>query len=349
MGINAQTSVSKMDAFILEHVDKGDFMGTVLVAHKGKVIFSKAYGFADYELKILNKVNTPFLIGSTTKSFTAVTIMQLVDQGLIDVQQKVSAYLPSLNKPLGDKLTVHHLLKMTSGLPGHLARLTDIEDRIISTSEIVEIIGQAELSFEPGTEYSYSNLNYHLLAAIIESVTGKSYSQVLKELTFEALDMKTSGTEWVDHPVKSLAVGYDSRDGEIYIKARPNYTSFALGSGDMYSTVEDLLKWDKALYGDKYLSGSSKEQIFNGADEDFGHYGYGFRVIDYKKQDSKNSGTLVRHGGSMIGYLANVHRYLDDQITVIVLSNLRPSPIRDITFGLKEIFFGRKPRPRDYE
>ena len=124
--------------------------------------------------------------------------------------------------------------------------------------------------------------------------------------------------------------------------------AYAMGSGDIYSTVGDLFKWDQALYNNNYVTQGSKNIIFDAADHAHGDYGYGFRIINYKRADG-STGTLARHGGSMHGYLANLHRYMDDRITVIVLGNMRPFPIRDLCFELKEIVVGRNPGPRNYE
>lgn len=116
--------------------------------------------------------------------------------------------------------------------------------------------------------------------------------------------------------------------------------SYALGSGDIYSTVDDLLIWEQSLYNSKLLSENSQSLLFSGESKEFGSYGYGFRVQEYQRAVSNNKGTLTRHGGSMNGFLSNLHRYTDDKLTVIVLANIRSFPIRNLTFELKEIALG---------
>ncbi|MDX1407937.1 MAG: serine hydrolase domain-containing protein [Saprospiraceae bacterium] len=337
----------RLDSLVREYHTQHDFSGTVLVARDGKVLYSGAFGYADAERGILNTVETKFLIGSTTKSFTALTCLQFVEAGLVQLDAPVHRYLPQLRPDIG-KISIHHLLKKQSGLPNHLARLTDIEPRDITVDEIIDIINTAEPQYPPGTAYNYSNLNYHLIAAVLIRVSGLPWGEILERHCFRPLEMQDSGVERLYHVPVNRALGYDARSKGRLVQSYPNYTAWALGSGDIYSTAGDLLKWDQALYEDAYLSDESKELAFNPASEDFGFYGYGFRIMEYVRPDG-DSGTLVRHGGSMYGYLANVHRYLDDRITVIVLANVRPFPIRDLTFQLKQIVCGRGPGPREHE
>ena len=336
----------KLDSHIVEYVEKGKFRGAVLVAKQGQIIHSGAYGFADENKRLLNQLDTQFLIGSTTKSFTAVTLMQFAENGLVDLHVPIAAYLPKINKRLSQKLTLHLLLKMQSGLPNHLRRLVDLETKDIPSAEILEIINRSSLSFEPGSRYAYSNLNYHLIAIVLENVSGKSFSEILQERTFGPLKMNNSGIERLSNIPERRAKGYESSHSRIS-QAKDNIVSYALGSGDIYSTVEHLFKWDQALYGSEYLSDNSKNRLFAGENREFGFYGYGFRVREYQRgAGAGKAGKLVRHGGTMIGFTANLHRYLDDKVTVIVLGNLRPFPIRDLTFQLKEITLGFEPGKR---
>ncbi|WP_299010094.1 serine hydrolase [uncultured Shewanella sp.] len=328
-----------IDHHIKQYVEEDDFRGVVLVAKEGDVIFEAAYGYADESKKVLNALDTKFLIGSLTKSFTAITVLQLMEEGKLDLHAPLSTYIPHLDKNLAKDLTLHKLLKHQSGLPSHLERLMAFEEKDISSAEILAIINTAHLAFTPGTQYQYSNLNYHLAAIAIENVTGKTFAQVLNEKTFLPLNMTGSGVERLASIPKNRASGY--RKHLLGISRDENIVSYALGSGDIYSTVDDLLAWDRALYGTKLLSESSKALLFNGESEAFGHYGYGFRVQAYQRAAAnEGTGTLIRHGGSMDGFLSNLHRYTDDKLTVIVLANIRNFPIRNMTFELKEIALG---------
>lgn len=344
-----KTLTQHLHALVQGYHDDHDFQGAVLVAKDGEILYQGAFGWADKARGTHNTIDTKFLIGSTTKSFTALTCMQFVERGHIQLDTPIIRYLPQLKPQLG-ALTLHQLLKMQSGLPNHLARITDIEARDIAVEEIVDLINSAELAYTPGTQYSYSNLNYHLAAASLVTVSGMSYTEILDAYTFTPLAMDHSGVERLTQIPGNRALGYDARAKGRLVQSYPNYTAWAIGSGDLYSTVGDLLRWDQALYDHQYISQTGKLLAFDGGPEEFGFYGYGFRIMDYKRGDAhQNPGTLVRHGGSMYGYLANVHRYLDDRITVIVLANVRPFPIRDMTFQLKELVLGRDPGPRDFE
>lgn len=340
---STEESISKkLDAHLQTYVSKGDFRGAVLVAKDGKVLHRAAYGYADESNKRPNKVDTQFLLGSLTKSFTAVTVMQLVDEGKLDLHVPLSRYIPKLRKDLGQGLTLHLLLKHQSGLPVHLERLAGYKEedgKDFSSAEVLQLINTSRTSFTPGARYEYSNLNYHLAALAIETVTGTSYATVLQERTFGPLKMSSSGIERLSNVPPRRAHGYAK--GLFGVSRDENNVSYALGSGDIFSTVDDLLTWDRALFGTGLLSEKSQKQLFAGENSARGNYGYGFRIQEYQRApQAKGRGTLVRHGGSLDGFLSNFHHYSDDNLTVIVLANVRPTPIRELTFELKEIALG---------
>lgn len=343
---DAQSNPSaRIEALVQQYVRDEDFRGAVLVAKDGKIIHRAAYGYADESGKQRNQPATSFLIGSLTKSFVAVTVMQLVEDGKVDLHAPLSTYIPKLRTALGQKLTLHLLLKHQSGLPEHLERLVDFEEKHVSSSEILQIINTARLGFEPGSRYEYSNLNYHLAAIAIENVTGKSFAQVLRERTFAPLKMLGSGVERFSQ-VPPRAKGY--RKGVFGAAQDENNVSYALGSGDIFSTVGDLFTWDQALFGTGLLSKQSKKLIFTAESSAFGSYGYGFRIHEYRRPPgAAGRGVLVRHGGSMDGFMSNLHHYVDDRLTVIVLANIRPFPIRDFTYEVKELALGAKVRSRE--
>lgn len=326
----------RIEQHIQSYVEQESFSGTVLIAKSGEIIYHGAFGQRDQSTAQDNTIDTAFLIGSITKSFTATTIMQLYEAGKLDLHHPIAHYLPDIKPEFGQSLTLHHLLKHQSGLPSHLERLVEFEDRTISSEEILQIINSSQLAFEPGTRYQYSNLNYHLAAIIIENISGNSYADTLNTMTFTQLGMKDSGVERNHTRPSHRAKGY--RKTNFGIRPDENIMDYTLGSGDIYSTAQDLLLWDQALYGNEYLSPKSKTLLFTPENEDFGNYGYGFRIQPYQRAlPQPNTGTLIRHGGSMNGFLANLHRYIDDQLTVIVLANIRNFPIRQLSFELKEL------------
>jgi len=343
----AQNNPSEnIESHIQRYVREENFHGAVLVAKDGKIIHKAAYGYADESGRELNENNTRFLIGSLTKSFVSIAIMQLVEIGKLDLHAPISKYIPRLKGELGQNLTLHLLIKHQSGLPEHLERLVDSEEeKHISPAEILSIINTARLAFAPGSQYQYSNLNYHLAAMVIENVTGKSYSHALQEGVFTPAKMLDSGVERFGQVPPNRAKGY--RKGMIGVAHDENNTSYAFGSGDIFSTIDDLFAWDQALFGTKLLSEQSRKLIFSGENSSLGYYGYGFRIQEYQRfSQEKDLGVLVRHGGTMDGFMSNYHHYVDDKLTVIVLANVRPFSIRELTYEIKELALGAKIRNR---
>ncbi|RDY59401.1 serine hydrolase domain-containing protein [Flagellimonas nanhaiensis] len=335
----SQELPKEIDSFVQGFEEKQEFNGTILVAKNGQVLFQKGYGFSNVADKTENEVATKFSIGSLTKSFMACAIMQQIEKGTLDLHAPIRNYIPELRDDLG-KLTLHHLLKNSSGLPVHLNRLTTLEYRDISSKELIQLYNEkAELSMEPGSSYSYSNLNYQLAALVLEKVSGISYEQYMNDKIFKPLKMHSSGIERTHKFPSDKAKGHQVENGEI-IPAQRNFMAYAKGGGDMYTTVLDLLKWDQALYTDDFISEEAKEKLFDGTPGIYGGYGYGFKIKYYKRHsDSRPEGKLVRHGGSMYGYVCNLHRYIDDEITIIILGNIRPYPIMEITEGIESILF----------
>jgi CubicO group peptidase (beta-lactamase class C family) len=334
----------KFQISINNHIESDNYQGAVLIAQNGKILFNQAYGLADREDGIQNTTKTQFLIGSLTKSFVAVSVLQLVEEELLDLNEPLKTYIPELKNELAKNLTLHILLKHQSGLVPHLERITEFKDKDVNSKEIIDIINTSNLSFNPGSKYQYSNLNYTLSAIAIERVTGKPYAQVLQEKTFKPLNMYRSGVERKSNYPENRAKGY--RKEMFGIKNDENIVSYALGSGDIYSTVEDLYKWDQALYDNQLLSNRSKSLLFDGENSEFGSYGYGFRITEYQRGLGKKNGTLIRHGGTMNGFMSNLHRYEDDKLTIIILGNIRNFEIREMTRELKEIALGIKPGQR---
>ncbi len=339
--VNTKTVNRKIDRQINQYVEKDDFQGSVLVARKGKIIHKAGYGFANRDGKIRNMVETQFQIGSLTKSFVAIAVMKLVEEGLLDLNAPIKKYIPGLKDELAKGLTLHHLLKNQSGLIQGFDDVTTYENRDVTPTELLEIINKTSPDFAPGSRFQYSNLGFTLCAIAIENSTGKTYSQILQEQIFSPLKMTRSGVERKSNKPKHRAQGYRKNESTAKTAKVENVVSYALGSGDIYSTVEDLFKWKNALYGGKLLSEKSKQLLFDGSSKELGYYGYGFRIQEYQRGlENKNRGIVTRHGGTMDGFMSNFHQYLDDDITVIILGNIRPFPIRKMTFEIKELVLG---------
>jgi CubicO group peptidase (beta-lactamase class C family) len=330
----AEVRHPQIDSALRADVADDAFRGVVLVAKGDQLLHHAAYGLADVDGKRANTTDTAFQIGSLTKSFTAVTVMQMVEDGLLDLQAPISRYLPGLDRRIGDRLTLHLLLKQRTGLPVHLERIAPQGDEQASRADLLALINRAEFSFTPDERHEYSNLNYHLAAMVVEAVSGEPYGDVLQVRTFGPLGMSRSGAEVFGAPPAHRASGY--REALLGWQRVENNMSYTLGSGDIYATAGDLWRWSRALDDPEYLASSSRARLFDGGSEADGYYGYGFRIQPYARPEG-GTGTLVRHGGSMDGFLSNLHRYLDDDLTVIVLGNQRPFEIRAMTRRIKAL------------
>lgn len=306
-----QTLSAELDAMFQKITKAGVFSGSVLVAQNGQVILSKGYGFAEREKKIPNTALTKFRIASITKQFTAMAIMMLQEQGKLNVQDKICAYLtdcPEAWKPI----TIDQLLTHTSGIPDTPGAFYSQENT--STLPLEQSIADAKtkpLDFQPGEKFSYDNLGYVLLGKIIEAVSGQSYEAFLQKNIFEPLQMSTTG---YDHNRDDLAVGYEDN---VYV-ADPINMWVPFSAGALYSTVEDLYRWDQALYTDKLVPQQTLDTIFTPhvlmPDSGGWGYGYGWMIPPDKPR-------LIMHYGGINGFMSIIKRYLDDKTTIIILTN----------------------------
>ncbi|TWI80127.1 CubicO group peptidase (beta-lactamase class C family) [Lacibacter cauensis] len=333
------------EKYIQSFKDTANFHGTVLIAKGDSIIHHAAYGYFDVENKVPNAVTTQFLVGSLTKSFVATAIMQLVEKGMVDLNAPLQQYIPNLKPELAKNVTVHHLLKQQSGLAASMDNLTEYEIMDITPLELLEIINKSKKNFNPGEKHEYSNINYCLLAMVIEKVTGKTYQAYLQETIFTPVGMKNTGMERLLNIPANRAIGYRMINNQF--RRVQNVVSYAFGSGDIYSTTMELYNWSRALQSGKLVNAESLAKMFDGGTKDWGYYGYGFRVQGYQRSPLlQTPGTLIRHGGTMNGFTSNYHYYKEDDLTIIILSNYRNIPIRTLSYHLKEIILDSEPGKR---
>lgn len=328
--ISAKSIEKSMDEYLSYYTEAGSFSGVVLVAKDDQIIFSQGYGYADYELDEKNTEENIFRIGSLTKSFTAVSIMQLEERDMIDLNDPISKYIEDF--PKGDVITIHHLLNHTSGIFS-FTRLPEYRENIykaLPPKEVINLIKDKELDFEPGSQFGYSNSNYILLGYIIEQVSGQSYEAYLQKNIYQPLNMKNSGLAHYQKLIKGRTNGYqyDYKGRKLNIQADNAITAHA--AGGLYSTVDDLYKWDQSFYDNKLLSQKSTNKIFNDYKDGFA---YGWKI------DELFGHKRVYHNGRSYGFTASISRYVDDNVTIIVLTNLINTPIDRIITGLAAIVF----------
>jgi len=296
------------------------FNGTALVAENGKVIYKQGVGLANMEWGIPNTPDTKFRLGSITKQFTATLTLQLVEQGKIKLDGKLSDYLPEYRADIGQKVTIHHLLTHTSGIPSYTDQpgfFENVSRNPYKVADFVKKYASGDLQFEPGSKFSYNNSGYFLLGAIIERITGKSYEQVLKENILDPVGMKNTGYDHHDTLMPKRAAGYN-KTADGYINAAYLDMSIPYAAGSMYSTVEDLYLWDQALYTDKLISAKSKELMFKPF---LDNYAYGWDVITASFKQNDQPVQIIRHAGGINGFSTMIVRLVNQKNLIVLLDN----------------------------
>jgi CubicO group peptidase (beta-lactamase class C family) len=342
--IFAQTKPEKIDALMRQYVENRQFNGSVLVAENGKVIFKKGYGMANMEWNIANASDTKFRLGSITKQFTAMLIMQLVEQGKIKLNDKITAYLPNYPKATGDKITVHHLLTHTSGIPSYTdfpKFFENLSRDPFTPDAFVKQFCDLPLEFEPGSTFAYNNSGYFLLGVLIEKVTGKSYAQALQEQILTPLQMNDTGYDLHEPLLAKRATGYEKKGGK-YVNSAYLDMTIPYAAGSMYSTVEDLYRWDQALYTDKLISPASKTLLFTPF---LSNYAYGWGVNKTKIGELKDSLQVIEHSGGINGFNTIITRLPKDKQLVILLNNTGGAPLGAIQKNLLNILYNQPVTP----
>ena len=307
---------AQLDDYLSGLVKQNRFSGAVLVARDGRVLLTKGYGFANLELEVPNTPQTRFRLGSLTKQFTAAAVMLLQEQGKLSVQDAVCKYVencPAAWQPV----TIHHLLTHTSGIP-NLTAFPDYQKTMALPATLPETLARFRdkpLEFVPGERFNYSNSGYILLGYVVEKVSGKSYADFMRENVFAPLGMNDTGVEVPGALIKRRASGY--RFGPAgFVNAPYMDMNIPHGAGALYSTVEDLYRWDQGLYGGKLLSQKSLAAMLTVVKE---FYGYGIGV------DTQFKLQRVGHSGGINGFNTYMARFPAEHALFIVLSNLENS------------------------
>jgi CubicO group peptidase (beta-lactamase class C family) len=313
VGICRGQDTARMDQVVQSYVDSGKFMGSVLVARGDLILLNKGYGSADLEWDIPNTPSTKFRLGSLTKQFTAVSVLLLEERGKLSVDDPVKKFMP--NAPAAwDKITIFNLLTHTSGIPSFTGfkDYADSEPFATTPTKLVARFLDKPLDFEPGTKWSYSNSGYVLLGYLIEKVSGNSYADFVQKNIFDPLGMRDSGYDSNTDVIRHRASGYvpgpkgPTNAGFIHM-------TIPFSAGSLYSTTEDLLKWEIGLFGGKLLSAASLQKMTTPFKQDYA-FGLGVATVDGKRQ--------ISHGGGIEGFNTYLCYFPDDHTTVAVLANL---------------------------
>jgi CubicO group peptidase (beta-lactamase class C family) len=325
-------SVTRMEQIIQANVPK-QFMGTVLVAQDGKVLLDKGYGFANLEWDIPNTPTTKFRLGSITKQFTAASILLLEERGKLKVEDPVKKYIPDA-PAAWDKITIFHVLTHTSGIPSFTG-FPDYEstEAIPTTPEkLVARFRDKPLEFEPGTKWNYSNSGYVLLGYLIEKISGQSYSDFVQQNIFTPLGMKDSGYDSNSATIARRAAGYTpGKSGPV--NAGFVHMSIPFSAGALYSTTEDLLRWEQGLFGGKVLTATSLAKMTTPYKQD---YAFGLVI------SANNGHKMIAHDGGIEGFNTSLAYYPDDKLVVAVLANLNGPFAGQIAANLAKVAHGEK-------
>lgn len=346
----AETPSEKADALLNGLIKPSDPGFAVLVAEDGRIVFEKGCGLADREHDVPVNPQTTFRIASITKQFTAAAILKLQEEGKLSVNDKLSKYIPDF--PRGNEVTLRQLLTHTSGIhdyspePDHLS---DVAKPITTEAAIGVIKNQKHLyDFDPGMKWRYDNSGYWLLGYIVEKVSGQSYGDFLRENFFQPLGMTNTGVYRAHLGLPREALGYslgaNGFEPPFYIDP-----SWSGGDGALYSTVEDLYRWNEGIFNGRVLDAASLKAAFTpvatkASQINSGNgYGFGWYVGPYRGLRD------ISHGGERPGFGSMVVRLPDEKITVVVLSNAmdgRPnaSPNR-VAYQLVDIYLADKLAP----
>lgn len=307
------------------YVEAQMFMGNVLVAKAGKVLLSKSYGMANLDWNIANSSNTRFNIASMTKQFTAASILLLEDRGKLKTDDLVKKYLTDAPASW-DKITVYHLLTHTSGISDDAAKYEPgTPDRLV--------FRDVPLNFQPGEQWAYTNLGYLVLGYLIERISGQTYEQFVEQNIFKPLGMNDSGLMSFATVIPRLASGYWPGSNGIENAERWD-PRIGFSAGSLYSTTEDLLRWEEGLFGGRLLTPASLHKMTTPFRSD---YACGLHV------NRVNGHLMIEHDGNNIGFNADMAYYPEERIAVIVLANLNGTVTGEMTKALAAVANGEAP------
>ena len=337
----AELAEAKLEPAITGYLDPllktNNFSGVILVAKGDRILFAKGYGYADIEQRVPNSPDTLFQIASVSKPFTAAAIMRLAEQSRIDLHAPLARVLPDY--PNSSKLTIHHLLTHSSGIPNInlFPEYEEIQLRSNDPASLVEVFKSKPLEFEPGSKYSYSNSNYNLLALIIEKVAGETYGAFLEREILRPLKLERTGHRPpMTRIVPGLAEGY-APEGTFELK-RADYLDWSAktGNGSLHSNAKDILRFLRAVHTGRLLKPAS---VAASHTQHFPNIGYGWFLTEAHGRQLHHS------NGRSPGWSAQVDHYVKDEVSVVVLSNLYVSVTTPVARAVGAIYFGEPWEP----
>lgn len=325
-----------VDEYVQKQLQQRHIPGaSVAVVKDGKVVLAKGYGLANVELNVPASETTAYQLASVTKQFTATAIMMLVEEGKVALDDKLPKFVE--NTPAAwANVTVRHLLNHTSGIKSYTSvpsfALNLRKD--YTKAEIIKLAADAPMDFAPGEKWQYNNTGFFLLGMIIEKVSGKEYGAFLNERIFQPLGMSATRVNNLTEIIPQRAMGYTWRNNKLF---NGEYTSPTqpYAAGALISNVLDVAKWDAALYTEQLVKRATLEQMWTPTKLNDGKeqpYGFGWGVDTYRTRKR------ISHGGGIPGFSTFIARFVDDKLTVIVLSNLDGGAAEALSSGIAEFY-----------
>ncbi len=342
----APAPANQLDEMFSFYHKFGQFNGAVLVARDGRVLYEKGFGYANVEWQIPNSVHTRYRIASVTKTFTATLVMQEVQRGAIDLDAPITKYVPEFRADTGGRVTIRQMLAHTSGIPNYSSdpKWRERLHEAMPREQFLKSFCFGDLTFEPGTKWAYSNCAYTLLAIAVERTSGKSYEQLLTERILKPLGMAETGVDKNSLVLPMRGYGYRRTLARTYEPAPHLDLGQAFGAGDLYSTVEDLLKWDQAFYGDKLLTAKTRELMFTKSSE---RTGLGWFVTSAPPSHPAAGRTLQFHEGNIYYWMSLITRVPEERLFVAIISNTGDAPMERMTASALDIVLhGNYERPK---
>ena len=338
---SSQSKKDRAEKLMRTYHDFNMFDGAVLLAENGKIIYQGAFGRANHEWNIANTVDSKFMIGSVSKPITSILMLIQVQKGLIDLDKTISDYLPEFSNANGKRITIRQLLSHSSGMPNYDV-ISDFFPRISrqnwTREDYVKLYMDSAVVFEPGSSYAYSSWGYFTLGYIMERVTGKSYSELMKQDIFDKIDMNSSGSYQHMQVVPKRAVGYDY-SVDKYRTGDFRDQSNTMGTGDLYSTVGDLFKLHLALTNNTLLNKELSKEMFTPGIRPW-RYGFGWfnQMWKYTPMDSV---FVNYHLGMTEGFLSFLVRVPETNSLLVFLCNSSPTDFFGIASNLLRILHNK--------
>jgi CubicO group peptidase (beta-lactamase class C family) len=338
----ADQATDPVSMFVRAEMQKQHIPGlALLVSKNGKPVRTEGYGVSNMELNVPAKPETIFQSGSVGKQFTATAVMMLVEAGKVGLEDPLTQYFPEAPSSWR-QVTVRQLLSHTAGFTDYPKDFDERKD--YTEEELLKIVESIPLAYPPGTGWSYSNLGYLTLGILIHKVTGEFYGDFLQKRIFRPLEMSTTRIISEADIIPDRSAGYRLVNGEVKNQEWVSPSLNTTADGSLYFSILDLAKWDAALYTEKLLKNSSLAQMWTVAplrsgQPNSGHYGYGWFI---EVQDGHR---LIEHEGAWQGFETQISRYVDDELTVVVLTNLAEAKPDLIAHGVARLYLQKGAPP----